>query len=257
MLKNKEEELSEEPSAQETPNSQKHSIEKPKEWFNKGIAIANLILSVALIVATKYSLDVSKDMAILMKQTNQNTLRPYVQIEGVAPDYISSLATHDPRNAPVPKGLMPSYLIAQDNADEEYLFYTLKNLGQIPAHDIQHMIQVFAINEKDQIQPVSLPTSAPNGPETLFPSQTSTRNEKLGKGVVISSDPTLKAIRVILKITYTGSRDTDPNVYYYSVTLRSKKAASLAELNKQGPANILIESSDEGIERISTATSEK
>ena len=123
----------------------------------------------------------------------------------------------------------------------------LHNLGQVPAHNIRHSVQIYAVDINDVPKELPVDQDVFTTSETLFPTQTNTRQTHVGRNVVIRHDPSTKLIRIKLKILYSGIAE-DPNRYYYSVTLGLKPAVDLAALNRQGFGGVRIEQSDEGIE---------
>jgi hypothetical protein len=219
-------------------------------WIAAGVAIVALFANTWVIIQNSKSIKATQDMATLMRQANDISYRPFVQIEGLKPEQITEI-THNGLNEQNTIGdrRTEGYVVELTPTGKEYLLSGTRNLGQVPAHNIKHSIELFALSSDGSVQRIPhddkdfLTIS-----ETLFPNQSNSQQTPLGNGIVITSDSKTPFVRFKLKITYTG-RDVDPNTYYYSVTLKVKTAPTLEALNHLGFGNVAIEQSDEGTEK--------
>lgn len=218
----------------------------------KLIEIVNISLTAILAATTIYyarltakSLQVSANMALLMKQANEINFRPYVQLEGVQATRIEQMAARSALDAKLLKNTKAgAYLISQSADGTEYIQYSARNLGQVPAHDVRYFVEVYNIDKQDHVEHLLPAQDEMTISETLFPNQPSDRQMELGKGVIIRNDQEIKKIKVKLRIEYSGNRDIDPNRYFYSITLVYDPAPSLEALSG---IRIVIEETDEGI----------
>jgi hypothetical protein len=187
-------------------------------------------------------------MALSMKQANQINFRPYLQIIGLTPQQINQMAATQARNAIFGEITTPGFVMGVNSQNrDETLFYNVINLGQIPARSVKHSLEVFIVEHNDVLRRLPTNGASQTISETLFPNQMNTRVEIIGNGVLIRNDD-VKFVKVKLKITYSGIKDLDPNIYFYSVTLKYPAAANLAEFNSKSVMGLIIEESDEGIE---------
>jgi len=220
-------------------------------WITAFVTIVALGLNSWIIWQNSKSIKASQEMAKLMKQSNDINFRPYVQIEGLPPEQIVSLAINNVNDSNViDKIKSTTFIIWIDpKTEKEYLIYNLKNLGHVPAHIIKQCVSVDEIDSNEKAENLPIEQETITTSETLFAAQTSTARRLIGKGVLIRQDLASKFIRVKLKINYSGVRN-DPNIYYYLMTLRLTPANDVANYNSGGGFNIKLEMSDEGIEQL-------
>jgi hypothetical protein len=194
--------------------------------------IIEIVLSAVLVavticyaILTAQSVRASKEMAIQMKQTNRINFQPYVLIEGVSKEQEGVYA-----------------IIKAPNGD--FLKYNIYNVGNIPARNINHSIEVYEINNKTgAINEIPCEQEKHTQKECLFPKNRHNYTIKLGQGIIYREDISDKEIRVKLKITYQGLKD-DFNTYYYSIQWRIKPCKQPEELTGQ---NMVVEETDTGI----------
>ena len=222
-------------------------------WGLKLTDLISAVLTAILVIITAYYarvtakyLKVSREMAATMKQANQINFRPFVQIEGLQPNNITGMARRGPGNPSVGTAASSGFVVMLTPPGAEYLMYSLRNLGQVPARDIRHHSELYAVDVRGNQETIQLDQATFTNPETLFPSQTSNRQLLLGNSVVYRTAGRIDFLRLKLRITYSGMRDLDPNIYFYSTVLRIKPAPNPEALNR-GIGGVGVEESDEGI----------
>jgi hypothetical protein len=217
---------------------------KAKWIFNSqiilAISTAGLFIVTAFLVAiTCVYASHTRKMAEAMHQSNRINYRPYLLIEELRPEVVKDLM----QTEQIFHRKFLTFL--NPHTREETFYYSLKNVGNVPAHNVEFNYEVYELDQ-DTTAPSRIDVPHKKDPSiSLFPDQDVTKIFNLGKTVMFRNDFANKKIQLRVYITYDGVRDMDTNKYYTEMVLTLTPTQS-PDMPQPMP---YLEKMDEGIEK--------
>lgn len=214
----------------------------------KGIDIKdtlNIWLMSILVITTICYVERTSRMSDLMQQSNQLNFRPYIQIIGYPATMLDRMEIKRNGITATQSNFGQnerSFGTGLDPQKNEYLLYSLQNIGNVPARNIQHEISIFEWSEKyAQPKEIKIPSTIITEREIVFPKAEAHRSAPLGQRIIYRTTSEPLFIDAIIKISYRGDNELDKNVYFTMMKLRFPVVPS-----PTGGSQISIIDQDEG-----------